>query len=345
MRRVLLCGQFGEPVSGEQQVNLEVKRILSDEGFLIDSVDTSLIDDISQLGRFSFQKLLKMFLVYVRFARMLPRVDVVYFTPGQSLLGVLRFFPLILLASLFNKEVIAHWHGYGILNLTMSHRLVVRIIVRLINKNIFLTYDLLKRVQRTGVNFRSCSVVYNFSNIGHCDYTSHGSLKVLFLGSIMEEKGIKVFMEVAKRVPSVEFLICGAGDPEIIEAIKELCKRSENVQYDGVVEGEHKSRIYLMSDIFVLPTSYINEGMPLALLDAMTTECAIITTRHNGIPETVEDAAIFANDCEDLVSYICTFEQNPKLLELYKKRAVDRSCYFTRRKFKGKILSVFGKAA
>jgi glycosyltransferase involved in cell wall biosynthesis len=53
-------------------------------------------------------------------------------------------------------------------------------------------------------------------------------------------------------------------------------------------------RFYRMLDVFVLPSHY--EGLPLALLEAMACECAIVTTAVGQIPTVLDgsSAAIVA---------------------------------------------------
>jgi glycosyltransferase involved in cell wall biosynthesis len=55
----------------------------------------------------------------------------------------------------------------------------------------------------------------------------------------------------------------------------------------GIVTGEQKNKLVLEADIFALP-SY-NEGLPIALLEAMAAGMAIITTPVGGIPEVITD--------------------------------------------------------
>ena len=63
----------------------------------------------------------------------------------------------------------------------------------------------------------------------------------------------------------------------------------DNVEFLGFVKGEKKKQLLLDSDIFILPTYYYYEGLPISILEAMATGLPIITTRHGGIPGIIEE--------------------------------------------------------
>ncbi|MBC8485385.1 MAG: glycosyltransferase family 4 protein, partial [Bacteroidetes bacterium] len=58
----------------------------------------------------------------------------------------------------------------------------------------------------------------------------------------------------------------------------------------GTISGEEKKKYFEESQIFLLPTYYHSEGLPLALLDAMSFGLYIITTKHAAIPSVIIDS-------------------------------------------------------
>ncbi len=61
------------------------------------------------------------------------------------------------------------------------------------------------------------------------------------------------------------------------------------VKFLGVVTGEERRLCLQNSDLFVLPTYFEFEGLPLSILEAMSYGCAIIATDHAAISSAVED--------------------------------------------------------
>ena len=63
----------------------------------------------------------------------------------------------------------------------------------------------------------------------------------------------------------------------------------KNVRYAGLVTGNDKNKLLEVSNIFVLPTSYPNEGQPISILESMAAGMAIVTTDHGGISDVIKN--------------------------------------------------------
>ena len=114
----------------------------------------------------------------------------------------------------------------------------------------------------------------------------------LFAARLLKTKGIDQFLEAAKTIkekyPEAEFLVAGALDEENPDGIKK-----ELLNY--YIENNYINYLGKVSDMpalmkkcgtFILP-SYYREGVPHAILEAMSTGRAIITTNSTGCRETV----------------------------------------------------------
>lgn len=114
------------------------------------------------------------------------------------------------------------------------------------------------------------------------------------MGEIGKRKGcfdIPDILEKANlRGLDATMVFAGAGSREDEEALKkELAKRNldKNVKFAGWVNGREKTKLLEESRIFLFP-SY-NEGMPMAVLEAMAYGLAVVTTRIGGIPNLITD--------------------------------------------------------
>lgn len=118
-------------------------------------------------------------------------------------------------------------------------------------------------------------------------------IRFLFIGRLLEEKGIREYIAAARIVksehPTVEFVVLGTIDPEnpsslTEEELEDLIK--ENIiTYPGHVENVKEWIDYC--SIFVLP-SY-REGIPCSTQEAMACGRGVITTNAPGCKETVID--------------------------------------------------------
>ncbi|WP_375474173.1 glycosyltransferase family 4 protein [uncultured Nostoc sp.] len=112
----------------------------------------------------------------------------------------------------------------------------------------------------------------------------------LFLGRIGERKGafdlIKAFasMPVAQQ-SQAKLVIAGDGDVEQARSLIPTLNLIDYITILDWVDKEKRDELLTKADVFVLP-SY-NEGLPMALLEAMSWGLAVITTAVGGIPELV----------------------------------------------------------
>ncbi len=112
----------------------------------------------------------------------------------------------------------------------------------------------------------------------------------LFLGRIGERKGAFDLIKAFASIPAVEqsrakLVIAGDGDGEQARSLIQSLNLIEYITVLDWVNQEERDDLLTKADVFVLP-SY-NEGLPMALLEAMSWGLAVITTAVGGIPEVV----------------------------------------------------------
>lgn len=97
---------------------------------------------------------------------------------------------------------------------------------------------------------------------------------------------LEIFLQVSKSNPNVRGILVGDGPlrQQIIEQINEL--GLEDLVF---LPGLQTNAVdwYSAMDIFLMTSSF--EGLPLALLEAMSCECAVVATNAGGISEVVID--------------------------------------------------------
>ena len=123
------------------------------------------------------------------------------------------------------------------------------------------------------------------------EYPADGDvINFLFIARVMEEKGIDLYINAAKRIyqkyKDVKFHICGQCDDEkYIDLLKEE-EKSGYITYHG--EQKDMNPFFEMAHCIVHP-SYYPEGMSNVLLEAAAHCRPIITTNRSGCRETVEN--------------------------------------------------------
>lgn len=122
--------------------------------------------------------------------------------------------------------------------------------------------------------------------------SSSAPLNVLFLGLIGNRKGIFDLLDVIRQHRAdwqgrLELTIGGNGDTARLEAFIQEHDLGSLVRFAGWVSGGAKQQLLTDSDVFILP-SY-NEGLPLAILEALSYGLPVISTPVGGTAEVVID--------------------------------------------------------
>lgn len=135
-------------------------------------------------------------------------------------------------------------------------------------------------------------------------YSLAGKKTVLFVGRLIEPKGVDVLIEAAKlcteRDKSIRFLIAGSGNSE--KSFRQLAAKlrlQKSVIFVGGINQEELPAYYSIADVFVLPSTYhtkagvpipnVSENFGLVLAEAMSSEVPIIASRVGGIPLWIKD--------------------------------------------------------
>lgn len=165
---------------------------------------------------------------------------------------------------------------------------------------------------------RKIKVLYNAVNLPNFKREDYNDSNILFLGRLGKRKGtydlLKAIPTVLKEVPDAHFYLGGDGD---LDQCKSICKENNvesNVTFLGWVSGKNKAKWLEKCSIFVLPSYH--EGMPMAILEAMSYGEVVISTKVGGIPKVIEDKKngflIDAGDVDSLAQIIVYLLKTPR---------------------------------
>lgn len=115
---------------------------------------------------------------------------------------------------------------------------------------------------------------------------------VVWVGRFVPEKGVEYLIEAAKTVVAefrdVRFLLVGYG-PMKMKAMRLVSEGGldEFVRFVGPLSRDEVAEVLCRAGVFVLPS--LSEGMPLALLEAMSCGDAVVASNVGGISEIVRE--------------------------------------------------------
>ena len=193
------------------------------------------------------------------------------------------------------------------------------------------------------------------------EYKQGGSFNMFFLNNMIESKG---YMDVIKAVDilvnqrkrNVSCVFAGRfmqvqGDV-FFKSTEEAKQWFENyisdngltgrIKYYESVFDDNKVREFTKAHVYLLPSYYIYEGQPTAVLDALSYGCVPIVTRYRLIPDMVnENCGVFVEPKtpESIADAVEFFIDNPEEYAKKSKKAYDRfNASFTQEAYANKIL-------
>lgn len=119
-----------------------------------------------------------------------------------------------------------------------------------------------------------------------------GPLRILDVGRLIPQKGPSILIDAVelleRRGIAVQVRIVGAGPLEDwVRAEVERRGLVGSIELTGPMGQDRLPDLYRWADVFVLPS--LQEGLPVVLMEALSTQLPVVTTRLAGIGELVLD--------------------------------------------------------
>jgi glycosyltransferase involved in cell wall biosynthesis len=330
--RILYIVPLPPPVHGSAMVCQYIKDSNHIKGkFDGDFVNISTSRSLEEIGKRNFTKIFRFlgayFIVFIKL--LLKKYDLCYLAITCHGIGFLKDAPFVLLCKLFGRKVVIHQHNKGMS--LFVNRPLYKWLFQLVYKNtkvILLSWNLYQDIEKI-VKQKQVYICPNGipEILGKTNITEQRSSipRLLFLSNLIESKGVYVLLDACKilKEKGLDFTcnFVGRETKEIdrLNFNSELEKRgiSKLVTYQGAQYGIEKVKTFQNSSIFVFPSYYHNECLPLVLMEAMQYKLPIITTNEGGIPDIVNDGENgFIVQTKDPISLASALEKlitNPKL--------------------------------
>ncbi len=122
-----------------------------------------------------------------------------------------------------------------------------------------------------------------------CNITlmTSGATNVWYKGQHFVIRAIPLLNQMGVRV---KYYCVGQGDPSYLRKVAEKCGVKDQVVFTGAVSHDEVFRLLDQCDIYIQPS--LQEGLPRALVEAMSRGCPAIGARTGGIPELLPGACI-----------------------------------------------------
>jgi len=161
------------------------------------------------------------------------------------------------------------------------------------------------------------------------------SFNILFLGRLVEKKGLVYAIEAIKCMQSknVNLHICGGGPlKNKLEEMVENYNLSQKIKFYGFISESDKINYFNSADILLVPSIETpegdKEGLPVVILEALSAGLPIIATNVGGIKDGVIDnytgKLIEQKNSESIVNAIIEIKNNK---ELYKEMKTNCKKY------------------
>lgn len=121
-------------------------------------------------------------------------------------------------------------------------------------------------------------------------YDLRGKKVVIFVGRLTWEKGVDYLLKAAPAIKGEVFIIGSGAQKKQLEALAKK-KHLHNVHFLGYFGEQYVEELrefYKRADCLVLP-SVCDEGLGIAILEAMASETPVVATNKGGIPLAVKN--------------------------------------------------------
>jgi glycosyltransferase involved in cell wall biosynthesis len=205
--------------------------------------------------------------------------------------SLLRKLPIIMLTKMLRKALIVHVHAHSPESLfDRGPQWAVRYALQAADRVIALSVSWAAIIQD---RIPSAAVEVMANPVGPCTFRAEEPMQniVLCVGKVEPRKGYRDLLLAAtlvrQSIPDAQFWFAGHGDIEEGRGYAEQLGISTAVHFLGWLAEEELGEIYSKARVFCLP-SY-NEGLPMAVLEAMSHGLPVVCTSVGGLPELIED--------------------------------------------------------
>jgi len=213
-------------------------------------------------------------------------------------MGLLKDIYTLHMSHWFGIKVINHVHGSDFKDLLDNTSGWLKKALISSYSKIDTSIILLKEMDHQFDDFKNTMKVIPVANFYDPDLDDYpqqekesGRIRFCYFSNLIYSKGFSFTLEAFERVVhkgyNCELHIAGKIIPDHLKSaaemegiLNEYLQKDLPITYHGVVTKEEKAKFLFQSDIFLLPTFYPSEGVPISIIEGMRAGNVIITTDH-----------------------------------------------------------------
>lgn len=261
----------------------------------------------------------------------------IHFNIALDKRSVIRDLPFVLLAKVLRRKMILHIHGGEYLQseyipekIKFCFKFLFSVEISVIVLSSFEKKLLEDKIKSAGIYVLPNSIELEEAKLFTRDYSGSVVLKLLFIGRIVERKGLKDIFSAIKilKAQGINFklFVAGTGEDQYDFISKVSNLLGSDFKYKGVVDGKRKTDLIKECDIFLLP-SLSGEGLPISLLECMSFGLVPVVTDNGSMACVVKDRnngyVVNKNSPEEIASVVKDLINDRQMLKRMSTEARD----------------------
>lgn len=319
IKKIAIVGQLGDPKTGLG------KAINDFNNYAIEKLNQKNVSTIDIINN-------KNFIVHI-LNILKCKTDAFYFTPAGSLGGHLRDIVYLLIMIFRKKIIILHFHNSHFGKVISSNPLLIWInqfIFKNVDRIIILGNQQKEMFTKLNIPDNKFKVIRNgidsYLFIDEITFNKKEGTNIIYFSNMKVEKGYLEVLEVAKKMINTAYHFYFSGkfyDEEEENKFRLEIEKLDNVTYINGVYGKDKRQLLEKMDIFILPSNFKDETLPISMIEAMACGLYIIVTDVGVISEVIIPDTSYLLPDKTSESILKAIQQVPKNLS-YESHQIER---------------------
>lgn len=278
---------FIGPLAGSKPSGLSIPFVELKDYLDLYDCDLRFIDSNSENYRYKFQMLLEIYLRVI-FSKRGSHISL------HGSLSDFKYIPPALLVRHFlnggdfslRKFAGSFYRDFERIN--VIYRFFISRALRLSTANFFETKNNLQKFQHYNESTYLFPNTRRQSEFVASPPAEGMPLKILYLGRVISEKGLRDLVEACQNSDDVSLTIIGRAEEESLEGF--LNKSSLTINRITDLHREEVYQTIAGHHCLALPSYYPSEGIPGAVLEAFMCGLPVVVSNHNELPDLCQDA-------------------------------------------------------